>query len=315
MTNKDDILDGTFKTFVESAPVLCLAADTNFITFYVNPFYKKVHNITLEQAKGKHIKDIIGEEGFSDNLKYYNQTLQGNVVEYHGSFTKIDGQTHHYNATYAPIYKNKEIVGITGVVLDITSEVAIVNSNNELQNLNKELEFAKSELTKQASRDPLTNLYNRRYFGEISANSFSLACRKKASLAIILLDIDHFKSINDNYGHDIGDQVLIRLADLLQSKVRKSDVVCRWGGEEFIILLHETSSQDAANIAEKTRSAVADCIVNISVEIQVQFTASFGVAAVNFETDKQLSDVINRADKALYRAKEQGRNKVLIEYS
>lgn len=128
MKIENDFIDTTFKTFVESAQVLCLAADTNFITFYVNPFCRTVHNITLEQAVGKHIKDIIGEEGFNDNLEHYNKTLEGNIVEYHGSFTKLDGSIHHYKATYAPIYRDGVVAGITAVVLDITSEVEAENA-------------------------------------------------------------------------------------------------------------------------------------------------------------------------------------------
>lgn len=123
MERENDFLNVTFKTFVESAQVLCLAADTNFITTYINPFYRKVHNITIEQAVGKHIKEIIGEEGFNDNVAYYNRALAGEAVKYDGSFTKLDGAIHHYNATYAPIYREGVVVGLTGVVLDVTSEI------------------------------------------------------------------------------------------------------------------------------------------------------------------------------------------------
>lgn len=123
MHNIEEIYHNTFKTFVESAPILCLAADSSFITFYVNPFYQKIHNTTLEEAKGKHIKDIIGEEGFNDNLEYYNRTLKGETVVRNGSFLKLDGSTHHYKSIYSPIFNDEEIVGITGVVLDTTSEV------------------------------------------------------------------------------------------------------------------------------------------------------------------------------------------------
>ncbi|MDA7816853.1 PAS domain S-box protein [Sulfurimonas sp.] len=135
MNSLDKPFDYTFKNFVESAPVLCLAADSNFITTYVNPFYEKIHNITLEQAIGKHIRDIIGEEGFHDNLEYYKRALKGYKVERKGSFEKIDGSVHHYHAIYSPIYTNKEVVGLTGVVLDITSEVEIEKQKEFTQTL------------------------------------------------------------------------------------------------------------------------------------------------------------------------------------
>ena len=307
-----DLTNLAFKTFVESAPVLCLAADKNFITSYVNPFYKQVHNITLEEAVGKHIKDIIGEEGFNDNLAHYNKTLEGHIVEYHGSFNKLDGSIHHYKATYAPIYNGDEVVGITGVVLDITSEIEVEYKNKELERVNAEIEKARSDLTRLAAQDPLTSLYNRRYFTEISESLFRLAQRDKLPIAIVLMDVDDFKMINDTYGHKVGDNVLLSLADTLTREVRKSDVVCRFGGEEFIILLPETHLGGAELVAENLRSAIAATSVEVNKAVRIQFTVSIGVASNEMSDEHHLEHIIGRADRALYAAKARGKNQVIL---
>lgn len=309
-----DIRDFAFKTFVESAPVLCLAADTDYITTYVNPFYKQIHNISQDEAVGKHIKDIIGDEGFYDNLPHYEKTLQGNIVEYRGSFNKLDGSIHHYKATYAPIYDaSEQVVGITGVVLDITSEVEIEFTNQKLKKLNSEFQKAQQELTRLASTDPLTDLYNRRYFSEISESMFKLAARQESDLSVVLLDADNFKRINDTYGHKVGDNVLIKLAEQIRANVRKSDVVCRYGGEEFIVLLPETDLEGAVVVAENIRQHIEQAHVTVNQALDIEFRASLGVACAEFPQEDHIEQVIYRADNALYRAKEQGKNQVVAD--
>lgn len=210
ITNK--ILDNVFKTFIETAPVLCLAADTNFIIFYVNRYYEEVHNISIEEARGKHIKDIIGEEGFNNNIKYYKETLKGNIVNRMSSFTKLDGSIHHYKATYSPIYNDGEIVGICGVVLDITAEIQNEKYTKELQLLNKELISRKDKLILLASTDDLTKLKNRKSYNENIEKQLSLYKRYRRPFSMIMFDIDDFKKINDSYGHNVGDNVLIEIS-------------------------------------------------------------------------------------------------------
>ncbi len=301
-----EILDITLKTFVESAKVLCLAADENLITFYVNPYYEQIHSITLDEAKGKHISEIIGKEGFNDNVDCYKKTLEGNTIEYSGSFNKIDGSIHHYKAIYSPIYKDDKVVGITGVVLDTTAEIEITKANKELEKVKKELEYL-------ASTDVLTNLYNRRFFNETSENIFNFSFRNKDPISIIILDIDNFKKINDTYGHIVGDEALINLANLLKKHTRESDILCRWGGEEFTILLPKTSLNGAEEVSEKIRSNVENFSLSTNDTI-IKFTISLGLAEVEFDKESHLLDTINRADKALYIAKGNGKNRVELSY-
>jgi diguanylate cyclase (GGDEF)-like protein len=125
-----------------------------------------------------------------------------------------------------------------------------------------------------------------------------------------MIDIDKFKNINDTYGHGVGDEVIILFSSTLKELSRDSDIVCRWGGEEFILLLPSTGIEGALNIAEKIRLEVEKLSVPLNDDKKLSFTASIGVSLVHNKEDKTILNSIDRADKALYEAKESGRNKV-----
>eukprot|EP01022_Parablepharisma_sp_SALTPOND_P031948 TRINITY_DN8215_c0_g2_i1.p1 TRINITY_DN8215_c0_g2~~TRINITY_DN8215_c0_g2_i1.p1 ORF type:complete len:862 (-),score=76.44 TRINITY_DN8215_c0_g2_i1:93-2588(-) len=159
------------------------------------------------------------------------------------------------------------------------------------------------ELEKRASFDELTGIYNRRKFNEISNYEFYSFLRFGHSFSLILFDIDKFKSVNDTYGHDIGDIVLKDIAKVVSSELREIDMFARWGGEEFVILIQDQSAKDAAFVAEKLRESIE----NHKFLDLPTITCSFGVAQVG---EKGLEDLFKRADVALYRAKTNGRNQV-----
>jgi diguanylate cyclase (GGDEF)-like protein len=159
------------------------------------------------------------------------------------------------------------------------------------------------ELEKRASYDELTGIYNRRKFNEISNYEFNRFQRSGHSFALILFDIDKFKSVNDTYGHDIGDVVLKDIAKLVSSQLRDIDMFARWGGEEFVILIQDQSAKDAAFVAEKLRGSIEE---HKFLDLPT-ITCSFGVAQIG---EKGLEDLFKRADVALYRAKTNGRNQV-----
>jgi len=166
------------------------------------------------------------------------------------------------------------------------------------------------ELKMMASTDPMTKLYNRRYFTKISKHILNLAKRENQDISIIMLDIDKFKTINDTYGHDVGDEVIISLADTLIKHQRKSDIVCRYGGEEFVILLPNTSLDGAKTTAEYIRENVEKLDINIG-DKTLKFTVSLGVSSVK-DDESSIEKSLKRADEALYEAKKSGRNKVCI---
>ena len=275
----------TFKTFIESAQVLCLSADKNFITTYVNPFYEKVHNITLNNAVGKHIKEIIGEEGFNDNLSYYNRALDGEIVNHDGSFQKLDGEVHYYHAVYSPIILDGKVQGITGVVVDTTSE--------------KKLELV-------ANTDFLTQIYNRRSIDNILEQEVKRFKRYHETLSIMIFDIDNFKSVNDTFGHLKGDEVLKIISSLISNSIRITDSFGRWGGEEFIVIMPHTSGDEALSLANKLRNLLS----NYKYDFTDKITCSFGVVACS--KDLEINDFLNYADESLYKAKDLGRNRAVL---
>jgi diguanylate cyclase (GGDEF)-like protein len=165
-------------------------------------------------------------------------------------------------------------------------------------------------LHEQSVRDPLTNLYNRRFLEEYLARELARAGRKVQPLSMILIDIDHFKNINDTYGHGAGDVVLRRVGMTLQQHVRESDIACRVGGEEFSLLLPEASLQTAVQRAEDIRGAVRRMALKYENEDLGAITASFGVAAFP-DHGNTLEALIRYADMALYEAKRSGRDRVM----
>ncbi|MBQ3695994.1 MAG: diguanylate cyclase [Alphaproteobacteria bacterium] len=164
------------------------------------------------------------------------------------------------------------------------------------------------ELFVQASTDTLTGLYNRRQFFALSEQAFALAAREKTSYCALMLDIDHFKNINDTYGHDAGDIVLKHLADILKKTLRKSDIVARWGGEEFIVFLQNTPPKNGIEPAEKLRKAVEETAVKVGDKI-IRFTISLGVS---LSQTPDVALIQKEADLALYHSKENGRNQTTL---
>jgi len=170
----------------------------------------------------------------------------------------------------------------------------------------RKLEAATENITRLARTDELTGLHNRRSFNEIFALAWSSARRHGQPLSLISIDLDHFKDINDTFGHGVGDLVLKDFAELLLKMVRGEDVAVRWGGEEFIILLTHADAEAATALAERIRCSFEQSQLRPPTR---PLTASFGVAQL--QDGENESDLIKRADHALYRAKHEGRNRVV----
>ena len=173
-----------------------------------------------------------------------------------------------------------------------------------------QLKSYQEELKLLASTDPMTKLYNRRYFNELAKNILNEKRRKGCELSLMILDIDNFKKVNDTYGHYIGDKVIIFVADILRENQRESDVICRYGGEEFVVMLPETSLDNAVLIAEKIRKHMSESIVSIAGEESFGITVSIGISKVDVLVESNIEAALNRADNALYEAKNFGRNRV-----
>jgi diguanylate cyclase (GGDEF)-like protein len=164
------------------------------------------------------------------------------------------------------------------------------------------------DLEQLATTDPLTGLLNRRSFQAACLREFERFRRQGTPLSLMLIDIDHFKTINDRYGHDVGDQALTQLAVTCLAKLRRTDVMARLGGEEFVVLTPGSKTDDATLLAERLRVSVAQMRTGRD---QISFTVSIGLAEAH-PADPALDDALARADQALYQAKAEGRNRVIV---
>ncbi len=166
-----------------------------------------------------------------------------------------------------------------------------------------------ARITALATTDQLTGLPNRRGFDLLAGQALQEARRNQSPLSALMLDLDHFKQLNDSHGHLAGDRMLRAFADQLRSNLRQSDIVCRWGGEEFILLLRETAPAQARQIAEKIRQQAAS-LQPLPDNPALALTVSIGVSSL--QADEALDPLLARADRALYRAKQSGRNRVCL---
>lgn len=185
--------------------------------------------------------------------------------------------------------------------------VARLRNLIRMKKLFERVEAQRRELQKIAMTDQLTGLYNRHSLSDMAPKYLSEACRHGTPLSLIVVDVDHFKKVNDNYGHSVGDVVLVELGALLKRSCRNEDFAARFGGEEFVLLFPHCSLDDAANKAELIRKEI-EALQPEGLSI----TASFGVSSLSLEKLCTFDELFNDADKAVYEAKEGGRNRVVV---
>ena len=184
--------------------------------------------------------------------------------------------------------------------------VELTRQNDQLEDT---VSLRTEELEKLATTDSLTNTYNRRKFNQLLNHEMERSRRHHHPLSLVIIDIDFFKSVNDQYGHAAGDDVLISMSKVMKTLMRKTDFICRIGGEEFGIILCDTDEGNAYDVAEKVRI----CIENTEFSISSQVTISAGIAEYN--SDEVMNEFFKRADSALYEAKNTGRNRVFASSS
>lgn len=182
-------------------------------------------------------------------------------------------------------------------------------ANKELKAEIERRKVLEQELSRQATTDPLTGLFNRRQYESLFDRERERSKRNGGHLSLCVADIDFFKRVNDEHGHDAGDQMLKHVADLFSSALRQSDIVGRFGGEEFILLLPDTGLEDAAVVVNRLRQKLEAAPLSVA-DGQIAVTATFGLTEVGND-DQSIEDVIRRADKALYEGKTGGRNRVV----
>lgn len=190
---------------------------------------------------------------------------------------------------------------------------ALEKAHEQLQEKIKQIEGLQVELREQAVRDPLTGLFNRRYLKETLEREVSRAKRWKLPIGIMIMDIDEFKNVNDHYGHSAGDRMLQAMGELLKANIRAEDIVCRYGGEEFVVVMPGASLNVAYQRAQLIRAKFEKLRIPFEGE-ELQATVSLGVAAYPVHGSDG-EDALIRADRALYQAKQAGRNRVVAYQS
>lgn len=187
--------------------------------------------------------------------------------------------------------------------------VARVQVHMQIKTLQDELRRSNQLLLELAQTDPLTRLCNRRHLYEKLEVELNRCFRGANPIALIMADIDHFKRVNDQFGHQVGDEVLIKVADLLQEQLRTYDLAARYGGEEFCLVLPETDLEAACEVAERVRQRAEQMTFAAPME-DFTLTMSFGIAAYDGTSEGSIDEIIGVADDALYEAKNAGRNQV-----
>ena len=260
---------------------------------YVNSKVAKLFGDSPENIIGKKDTEVlpieVAEHFHLSDQKVF-ETNEKQIIE--ESSEDESGELRHYISTKIPYQLEEGIPSLIGFSTDVT-----------------ELYALKEQFKKQANTDSLTELYNRRYFTEHSEREFYRAKRHLRIVSLISIDIDHFKHINDGYGHPAGDKVLMSVAKCLLPCIRQEDILARIGGEEFSILLPETSLQSAKVVAERIRLNQSNLSITGEWKGEITLTVSIGVTCIKFEDDT-FDDFFRRGDKALYQAKALGRNQV-----
>ncbi|MCP1500208.1 diguanylate cyclase (GGDEF)-like protein [Pseudomonas migulae] len=283
--------------------------------YFVDNFGRLVLTGADGGPQGSRVGQTLGE---LDSMK----SLVSQLPKPHsGSYEySVQGQGHFLNVRFIPelnwyLFVDKREDGALSEIrqsLYLNLLICLLVTLIVLMLLNRVIKRYQGKIQAQATLDSLTELPNRRGFDLLAAQAMHEAQREPKPLTALLLDLDHFKVLNDTYGHLAGDQVLIGFARDLESCLRHSDIVCRWGGEEFIVLLKDTDGETGLMIAEKIRHHVEHQRYAYNGHA-LQLTVSIGLTTL--QPDETLHTLLSRADHAMYRAKQSGRNRTCAEMS
>lgn len=231
-----------------------------------------------------------------------NKGKPNEKIEVHEQFNEVDDCWYQIQEQCLELPDGR--TAKCSIAMDISS---LKQAQNSLAEAHAQLALKNRALQTLSTTDQLTGLYNRLKLDEVLMTEITRSQRYGTAFSLIMLDLDHFKVVNDVHGHQVGDQVLIRLTEVLRASSRESDVVGRWGGEEFLIICPQTDREGALIYAEHLCKTIA----TTALPVVGYKTASFGVAT--FRANDNEEKILQRADEALYQAKETGRNRVVVE--
>ena len=282
------------RSLLESTSEGIVGIDTLGKVTFVNPAALRILGYTAEELLGCFVHDRI-HHSYVDGTEYsVEQCPIIQAIDQQQARRVDDDHFWREDGSCVPVIYSSTPVVTEG---NITGAVVAFSDISELKKTQKELE-------RLSVTDQLTGIFNRTRLDSVLEYEVNAAVRNKHKFSVIMADIDNFKMVNDTYGHQVGDEVLKTMVAILHGRVRLSDTLGRWGGEEFLIICPHTTLESAMQLAERLRRHVAE----IQFPEVGQKTASFGVAC--YREGDQAEDVMKRADDALYRAKENGRNRV-----
>lgn len=278
---------------------------------YISPAVLDLLGFTVEEMRRINFRSLILEtrmvtdgmrslQSFSD---LEGKRRAGNVNKWQADYLirRKDGRKIWVaDVSYPWFDDHGNVIGSRGSMRDVTERVEAEAR-------------AKAELERIANTDGLTGIYNRRHFFDETERELKRINRSKSELSMLIIDIDHFKSVNDTYGHDVGDMVIIEIAHLICAMVREVDVVARIGGEEYGVLLPDTSAEGAIKVACKIHQVILAHSFNAGAHGNLSCSVSIGIATTNAAERTSPADIYKSADTQLYIAKNTGRNQVSFE--
>ncbi len=306
------------RLLADNASDVIITFDVEGRITYASPSVEKLRGYTSAEVMQQTLEDMLTPDGAASiraDLAANAVAIQaGNpVFDHRGDYQQIckDGSLVWTEVTTTCMFNtNGEFIGTLLVARDITErkhyEHEIELAHDALTAANQALQEVNAQLGLLATIDPLTGIWNRRHIQDFLEGEMAQAHRYGKHLSVLLIDIDHFKSINDQYGHHVGDQVLVELSQRLRSNLRMSDQVARWGGDEFVVVAPYCRANDALMLAEKLRRIVE----KQSFPVAGTVTMSIGISEL--QIDETMDGWFKRADGALYEAKSNGRNMVRL---
>lgn len=281
-------------TILDNIDAYVYMKDNNRNFKYVNSKVAKVFGYdNVDDVIGKKDTEVLSKkvaDAFWEMDSKVFETNKKQVAE--EVFPNDKGETRHYWSIKLPYTLDDNTNSLIGFSTDIT-----------------ELQVLKEELRVQSITDYLTGAYNRRYFVEACENEFERSKRHNLDLSIIVLDIDWFKSVNDNYGHLVGDEVLVKIASVCNKIKRAEDTFCRVGGEEFVLILPHTNTHNAVELAKRIAQYQKNNPIEGNFKGKIDITFSIGISSL-CESDESYESIFSRADDAMYEAKDSGRNRI-----
>jgi len=278
------------RLFADNVPAMTTSFDENLRCRFANKHFAEFYGFTVENILGKHVREVAGEEAYREIKNHFAQVLQGRPVTYQRTRKLPSGESRYLEIKLLPhIGDQGKVLGCFAVVTDIT-----------------EYKLTEERIQQVAHHDSLTGLPNRLLFNDRLQQAISLARRDTRQFALLYLDLDRFKPVNDTLGHTAGDELLQAVASRIRCEVRESDTVARIGGDEFTVILSNVAGREEAEIvARKIIAAVAAPFLIGSQQQSVEIGTSIGISI--YPTDGQDADaLVNAADAAMYGAKQVG---------